>query len=124
MISPLITKIVKQLEKENLSTEDRSALTSALLVKLNALPFKSAFFIEPNAVTIGGKRLDIEQTIAFRDSAIAFKDNYARKVLTEQVRYLAVQTGIRNGLTPDTIVFSKAALWCLEEMDNLLDTLV
>lgn len=123
MISPATEKIIKQLKKQNLSLEDKTALTAALLDKISALPLRNSIVLAPGMVTINGKALDTEQAVVFKDSCIALQDNFARKVIHEQIRYLAVNWGVHNGLNTEMIMFSKAALWTLEEEQKLLDKL-
>ena len=124
MVSPTADKLIKALKKANLTLEDRTALTTVLLDKLQALPLQSTIIVTPNGLIINGKELDVDQVINFRESCVALKENYARKVITEQVKYLAINIGVHNGLTNEQILFSKSALWNLQQIDNLLDQIV
>lgn len=124
MIKPLTQRIIKQLNSADLSLEDRAALTTALFDKLKTLPLEDAIIIEPNKITISGKELDIDQIINFKDSCIALKDNFARKVLHEQIRYLATNLGIYKAATLEDIIFYKAALWNLNQQELLLEKII
>lgn len=104
--------------------EDRTVLTTALLDKLQALPISSVIYFTPNGVTINGKELDNDQILNFKESCIALKDNFARKIINEQIKYLAINIGIHNALSLDTIFFAKSALWNLQQQDELLDKIV
>lgn len=77
--------------------------------------------VTQDGITLNGKLLDREQAINFKESCVVLKDNFARKVLNEQVRFLAVNLGINVALSVDTILFAKAALWILQQEDDLLD---
>lgn len=124
MLSKTTEKLIKELNKANLHTEDRIALTTALLDKLVALPIKDTFSVSNDGITIKGRELEPEDMISFRESCVALKDNFARKILREQIKYLAIQYGVHNGLNTDTIMFSKAILWSMQEEDKLLDTIL
>lgn len=124
MIQPITTRLIKQLKSKNLPLEDRVALTTALLSNLSALPLNNAIVIDPHGVEINGKRLSPDDKIAFIESCALLKNNFARKVLHEQVRYLAINLGVHIGQNTDMIMFSKAALWCLEQEEKLLEKIV
>lgn len=124
MIQSLTQKIISQLKKKDLSLLDRSALVSAVLSKLHALPLNDSIVIGQGSITINGKALETEQIISFRESAIALRDNWARKILHEQVRYLATTMGVYKSVSIDELYFYKSALWNLEQEDALLDQLI
>lgn len=88
------------------------------------LPLNNSILISQGSVSINGKSLETEQVINFHESCIGLKDNWARKVLREQVRYLAVNLGVYKSASLDELYFAKAALWCLAEEDKLLDQIV
>jgi len=119
-----VEKLVKELEKEKLSIEDRTALTTAILSRLMVLPLADSFVVGGGNVSINGKQMDTEQVIVFRDSCIALKDNFARQIIQQQVRYLATNLGIYKSVSTDELFFSKAALWCIEQEEKLLDKIV
>lgn len=120
MISATTEKVIKQFKKADLSLADRSALLSVILDKLKAVPLNDSIVVGNGTVAINGKQLDTEQIINFKESAIALRDNTARKVLHEEVRYLATNMGVYKSVTLDELVFAKAALWCLNQEDELL----
>lgn len=120
MIQSLTQKLIQQLKKKNLSQEDRIALTTALLDKLNALPIGDLIHFTDTSISINGKELDQEQSISFREAAVSLKDNFARRVIHEQIRYKAIDLGINKALSTDTLMFSKAAIWVLNEIEILI----
>lgn len=69
---------------------------------------------------IDGKNLDQEATINFKEACAVLKENYARKVIHEQIRYKAIDLGINKALSVDTLMFSKAAIWVLNEIEILI----
>lgn len=123
MISSITEKTIKQLKKSNLSIEDRTALTTALLDKLNALPIGDIIYFTQNGLMIDGKELDAEQTNAFKETCSALKDNFARKVIHEQIRHKATEMGIHQAISIETLYFSKVALWIMNEYEILLQKL-
>ncbi len=121
MLSPVTKKLITQLKKADLSLEDRTALTTALLKKLNALPLHSTIILTQQGIMLNGKMLDTEQTINFKESCRQLQDNFAYKVIHEQTRYLAIKLGINIAVSLDTLMFAKAAIWILEQKDELLE---
>lgn len=124
MISPITKKIIKQFEKTDLSLEDRTAIITVLLSKLQTLPLDNTFIVENGKVIINGKELEVEQVIVFRDSCISLKDNFAFKIINDQIRYLATNLGVYKSRTQDELLFYKAALWNLQQYSELLDKVV
>ena len=123
MIQPVTQRVIKQLEKANLSQEDRIALTTALLVKLNALPIGDIIHFTETGILLNGKELEVEQALHFREACVSLKDNFARKVIHEQIRYKAIEMGIDKATSIDTLFFSKSALWVLNEYEILIQKL-
>ncbi len=124
MTSQITQKLISQFKKEGLSLEDRNAILTAMLSRLVVLPLNDSIIIGQNNIKINGKDLDMEQMISFRESCVALKDNSARKILHEQVRYLATNLGVYKAVSLDEMYFAKAALWCLAEEDKFLDQVV
>lgn len=124
MVSPITNKVIAKLKRANLSLEDRTALITVLLNKLHTLPLDNTFIVDQNSVVINGKPLATEQLIVFRDSCIALRDNFAFKVLSEQIRYLATNLGVYKSVSQDELFFYKAALYNLQQFDELLDKVV
>ena len=123
-MTPQTDKIIKQFKKAKLSLEDRVALTTAILNSLSVLPIDDAIVIKPDAIIINGKPLDTEQMVQFTESCKALKDNKARQVFNEQIKFLAINMGVHQALTVEQMMFSKAAIWCLQQLETLLDKIV
>jgi len=100
-MKPLTQKLIVQLRKANLSTEDRLALTTALLDKLNALPIGDMVHFTETGLMINGNELNLDQALSFREAAVTLKDNYARRVIHEQIRHQATEAGIHKAKTID-----------------------
>lgn len=121
MISSSVKSLIEELKETNLSLEDKNALLNVLMEKIGVLPTEDIIKIEHNKVLIKGKELDIEQTIKFKEDCIVFKDSVIRKVLNEQLKYLAVNFGVRKAVNNDMLLFAKAALWLIDEEDKILE---
>lgn len=124
MISQTTNKIIQQLNKANLSLEDRTALVTALLSKLHTLPLDNAFIVENGQVIINGKQLETEQVLVFRDSCLALRDNFAFQVINDQIRYLSMNLGVYKSRNMDELFFYKTALWNLQQYSELLDKVI
>lgn len=118
-----VEKVISQLKKTKLSKEDRIALTTALLDKLVALPASNILHSSNEGLVIAGKKLDMEQMLAFKESVDALKENYARRVIHEQIRYKATEMGIHKATTLEELMFAKAAIWFLNEENILVESL-
>lgn len=88
------------------------------------LPLNDSIVISQNSIVINGKKLDVEQMISFKESCVALRDNVARKVLNEQVRYLATNMGVYKAVSTEELYFSKAALWSIAEENKLLEQII
>jgi len=111
---------IKLLRSKKLKGENKTLILNALLDNIGALPIKKIItFDVEGAMLINGKRLEIEQAISLKQSAQAFRDNTFRKLVEEQIAYMAVEYAIHNGLSPETIMFSKVAFWIQEEVKKL-----
>lgn len=123
MIQPLTKKLIQQLRKSELTLEDRVALITALLDKLGVLPIGDVIDISEQGISIQGKVLDQEQVLNFKEASAVLRDNFARQVINEQIRYKAIDLGINKATAMDTLFFAKAALWCLNEQEILITQL-
>ena len=124
MLNKTTTNLIKQLKKTNLPLEDRTALITVLLDKLAVLPINNALVVNHKGVVINGKALEPDQALMFVDSCRALKDNFAHQIIREQMKFLAINLGIHNATSLDTMYFAKAALWNLQQEDELLDKII
>ncbi len=121
MVSPTVQKTIQQLGESDLSQEDRIALMTCILDKIQALPIQDIVtFDEQGTILLQGKKLEPDQAIIFRESAVALKDSFARKVINEQVTFEAIKLGVHISLNTDQVMFAKAALWIIQEEKRLL----
>jgi hypothetical protein len=121
MLSRLIAWLIR---RNTFKGEAKNRVLAALLSNIGALPIQDIIKFDPQGtVYINDKKLDIEQAISFKESADALKESVARKIIREQIKYLAVKYGIHDGLSTETIMFSKAAFWIMEEEDKLIERL-
>jgi len=123
MISPIVKNVVKQLNKATLTTEERVELTNALLSKLGAFPIGEMITTNENGMSINGKDLDVDQYISFKEACASLKENFARRVINEQLKYKATEMGIHKSTTIDTLLFAKAVLWFINEENILIEKL-
>ncbi len=116
-------KVIKQLQKSNLTTQDRTALVTAILDKLVAVPIQNVIVLTETSIVINGKELDLEAYLSFKEGCANLKDNFARKVINEQLRYKATELGVHKAQTIDELLFSKAIIWAINEENILLEKL-
>lgn len=121
LVSRLVTGIVIWcLKSIRLSNEDKQLLTGALLDKLGALPLRARIVIdESGQFFIDGKQIDLETSRRLHETSRTMLSNFARRFVREQVTFMAVHKGVHENTSPEQGLFAKAALWFLQEEDEL-----
>ncbi len=119
MPSKTIDKVIKEFKRAKISKEDKLALLTAILAKINALPLQQTIYSDNKGIVINGKILSKEQTINLKTSVLALQDNKAHQLFKDQLRYLAINYGITKSITIDELFFAKSALWLIEEEDKI-----
>ncbi len=74
-------------------------------------------------IFVKGQPLDGNDKIALKLSLSAYEENYARKVIKYQLKWLAINQGIHQCTSDEQQVFAKAALWLINEEEKLISTL-
>jgi hypothetical protein len=122
MLGNIITKLaVFALQHKRLSIEQKGLVMKSLLANIGALPLRGSISYDAEGtITVNGKKLQPETAKLFVDSCKSLQDNFANNVFDEQLTYLAIQTGVHSGLNTEQIMFSKAALWTIQEKKKLL----
>lgn len=119
----MIAGLISFLLRKNLSIKSKTALVNAVIDRLG-VPLHAIISTDDNRrILIQGKQLSIEQTELLFSSAVALKDNYARKLVRDHVRFMAVDLGYLQSKDPEVQLFYKAALWFAQEEDRLIDSL-
>jgi len=126
MLNKLITKIaILALHSKRITGESKNKIIEALIKNIGALPVKKIIsFDDFGVLHINGRPLESEQAINFQLSVRALADNEARKIFNQQKRFLAIEMGVHNGLTPEMIIFSKACLWDIEQDEILISQIL
>lgn len=120
----LVWLVLKLLRSHKITGEQKSKVTNALLENIDSLPIRDCIKVGLQGdIIIHGRHLVLEQLNGIRSSAQQLRDSQVRKLIKEQLQFEAVKIGVHNGLTPDSILFSKAILWVLQEEDKLIDKL-
>lgn len=103
-----------------LSNEEKQILTAFLLDKLGALPLHARITVDGTGkVFVQGRSLDIEAADRLKQAAVAMQNNAARNLVREAVTFMAIVDGVHKNITPEMGLFAKAALWFLQEEDDL-----
>lgn len=114
---------LRVIQRADLTIEERTLCTGAILEKLEALPLHAIVETSDEGILINGKVVDIEVLRVLRESAIKALDNRAFNFIAEQVVWIAIQRGIHNGDTPEKLYFYRAAIWFSEQMKAHLQIL-
>ena len=117
----MIDDIIKTLNSNDLKPEDRVRLMTVIIDKLNYYPISSILeFDNLGAVYVNGKKLEMNQAMLLKNGLDALQNNFADKLVDDQLTYEAIKLGIHNGINTDAIMFSKAVLWVIQERRKLL----
>lgn len=126
MLSKLITKLtIFALRNKRLKGEYKAQITSELLKNIHAIPYKDILqTLQDGSVMINGKKMDMDTARMFRDSCITLRDNFARKIIHDQVLFEATKIGVHQANNQDAITFSKSAIWNQNEENILISGLL
>lgn len=121
----IITSIVCfLLRNSKLSLENKTKLTCCLLNKLQAIPASDIIKTnEAGKLEVNGRELDMDGLKILREGAISLLDSPTRKFVKEQIMFEAVKIGVHFGDTPERVIFSKAAIWQLEQGEDFIKKL-
>lgn len=113
------------LQRESLTLEERTLFTSALLNRLNALPAHDIITFDPKINVLTVNKVPVEPDLArvLRQEAKTILASSTWKLVREQVSFAAVVQGIHKGISPESVMFSKTALWNLQQLDELYQIL-
>lgn len=116
--------VIFLLENSRLSNESRQLLTASMIDRLGALPMRARIVIdETGKCFVDGKALTLETAQRMRESSRSMRNNFARKFVRDQVKWMALQKGVYENMTPEQGLFAKAALWVMQEEDELYASL-
>lgn len=109
------------LDKNTLTEDEHIRLLSILTRSINAFPIDDIIKLHPDGSTlINGQKLTLEETVNFRQGISALRDNFAFKVLGDQILYEAVKWGVHTGDTKERIIFSKTAIWFISKFKEFI----
>jgi len=124
MIENFTVWLISRLLKRSLSQDVKLKLTTLILENFHALPFRDIITISDKGVLlVGGRQLDIEQTIQIRESATNALQSVALKLINDQVLFNAVSIGVHKVEKPEQMMFSRAAIWWGQQQHELLKLL-
>lgn len=113
---------VWMLKSAALDNQQRQLLTTCLLDRLGALPLRAKITVdEVHRVFIDGKPLTLETARLMHEGSRAMQNNFARRIVREQLTFMAVTKGVHENTSPEQGLFAKAALWVIQEENKLYD---
>lgn len=120
----LLKKLLKWQRNQKVDHEDRLLILNNLIDQTGFFPISDILKQAPDGrLIIKGKTLGVDEIVQLQTSADALKDNLARKIISDQMRFEAVKLGVHQSTNTEMLVFAKAALWILEEQEKLIDNL-
>lgn len=111
------------LSRKSLKREDRVRLLNEALSTAGALPLHASITADGGVFLIKGVPVEGEYAVKIRENASAALHNLANKAVDEQVLYQAISLGIHEAQNFDQTLFSKAAIWVVQERQKLLERL-
>lgn len=120
----MIDDIITQLNSKTLSKEDRLRLMTAIIDKLNYIPIKDVIEFTPDGtVIVKGMKLDIDQAKVLKSGLDALQNNFAEKIIEEQLLFNAFKVGIHQSVAIEELMLMKAIIWLIQERAKLLTML-
>lgn len=117
-----IKQVIDFLESKDLSQAERILGFNHLNRALNTFPLNDVVtFRKDGAVLYNGLPLSLEQVQNFKQSVTTLKDNAAFRIIGDQILFKAIQTGIHLGLSTDQIIFSKSAIWFIQQFKEQIE---
>lgn len=119
-------KVIDLVDKlPRLTGDTRTYVLNKLLENIGALPLRKTIVFDPDGtVLVNGRKLELEQAVSLRESVHALKNNQARKIFNEQLKFLAIEFGVHQAMTPEMMQFAKAALWLIQEEEKLIESIL
>lgn len=122
--SMLFAEVVDLMKNKLLTNEERQILTALFLDRLGALPLHARITVDKTGrVFVNNRSLNLEEGQRLRDAATAMLNNAARKLVREAVIYMVMAEGTIKSVNADMMLFGKAALYFLQQEDELYNTL-
>ena len=119
-----VKEVAEFLKSSALSVEDKNLLINVLLERLNAFPATSIIQQRNDGrLLINGQLVDVEKARQLREGALSLLQSSVRKLIKDQVAFIAVKKGVHEGTSPESIMFSKVAIWWGNEEEELLKLL-
>lgn len=108
------------LKNGRLDNESRQLLTATMLDRLGALPIRARITVDESAqIFVDNKQVTFEVAHRLHETSKSMLDNFARRFVRETVTFMAVKKGVHENVSPEQGLFAKAALWFLQEEDDL-----
>lgn len=116
-----VRQVITQLNRADISMDDRALLTTAILDKLGALPLSAIITNdEQGQLLVHNEPLNIENARILRDSAIQALENQALALIRSQVAFSAITIGIHKAEKVEQMIFGRTALWWGQEVERYL----
>jgi len=120
----MIAFLVKFLLRLRPSLAERNEIINEALCTLGALPTSRILTIDDaGRLLVRGVPSSIEDLIHLRNQASFIRDSSAWKLVRENLLFEAISKGVHEAQTSEQMLFSKAAIWNIQQMDELLATL-
>ena len=114
-------KALDYLEENALTPDEHLRLLGILNKQINAFPLENVVFINNQGSTCAnGRELTLEETVKFRQSISALRDNWGFQLLADQILFEAIKIGIHEGHTTERMMFSKSVIYFLTKMKELI----
>ena len=117
-------ELISYLDNNTLSQEERILVLNHMNKALNTFPLEDIITItKQGGILANGKEMTLEQLQSFKQSVDTLGDNGAFRMIADQILFKAIAVGVHTGLNTDQIMFSKTAIWFIQQFKEYIDSL-
>ncbi len=111
-------------KKTKKNQEQTSLIFNFLIADANLFYLKDIISYNINGtIKVKDRELNIEQAVALRESIVSLQNNWAYKIIKEQISYEAIKIGINKSFDMNGVLFAKAIIWINQQEEELIKNL-
>ena len=112
------------LSTHELNRDERLFLFNYFNKQINAFPLEDSVKLTPDGLIVAnGRAMTLEQREAFINGAHSLANNYAFKLILDQIMYQSLKYGLQNFTEMDHLHYGKAAMYLVDELKRYVGNL-
>lgn len=118
-----LEEVLNFLEHNEIRGNDLSRLLGVFNKNINSFPIGEVIQTTPEGlIMVNGRTLDdLNDLTKFRQGIHAVRDNWAFQLLADQILFNAIKYGVHFGKDPDSVIFSRVAIWFITQFREYLN---